>query len=240
MTRGPRKRLSRPPRFGAPLPDPLLALLPKARRRWASTDPILHAIAKEHPPRPRPETREDPFAALVSSIAHQQVSLAAGRAIYARLESLGGSPDALLAAGPDGLRAAGLSRPKVAYVLDLSERVRSGALDLSRLGAMTDTDIIAALTEVKGIGVWTARMFLIFHLARPDVVAPEDLGLQIAVARAYKVPRNRAAAKMTKMARAWSPYGSVASLTLWNWRRVLMEREKTPPAAPKPRARVHR
>lgn len=165
-----------------------------------------------------------PFAALVGSITHQQVSLAAGRSIYRRVEAASGgvvTPDGILAAGPEDLRAAGLSRSKVAYVLDLAQKARDGEVDFARVATMDDAAIIEMLTEVKGIGVWTAKMFLIFHLDRPDVSAPEDLGLQLAVARAFKVPRARAAKKMVSMAPAWSPYNSVAALTLWHWRHIM-------------------
>jgi DNA-3-methyladenine glycosylase II len=84
---------------------------------------------------------------------------------------------------------------------------------------MSDEEVVAALTQVKGIGVWTAKMFLIFHLDRPDVNAHEDLGIRIAVARAYGVRRDRAARKARALTEAWSPYGSLANLVLWNWRR---------------------
>lgn len=208
------------------MPDPLLDLLPKARRRWARTDPLLAAIAKAHPAPVRSVEFGPPFEALVGSIAHQQVSLAAGRTIFGRVAQAAGgavTPEGILAAGPDKLRAAGLSRPKVAYVLDLAEKTRDGIVDFAKIAAAPDDEVVATLTEVKGIGVWTAKMFLIFHLHRPDVLAPEDLGLQIAVSRAYKVPRARAAKKMEKLGPAWSPYASVAALTLWHWRHVMDE-----------------
>lgn len=211
--------------------DPLLDLVPKAKRRFARTDPVLHAILKEHPLPRRSLDFTDPFEALVGSISHQQVSLAAGRAIFGRVQAACGGevrPEALLAAGPDALRAAGLSRPKTAYVLDLAAKAQSREVDFAALPAMEDQDIVETLTRVKGIGVWTAKMFLLFHLARPDVLPHEDLGLQIAVSRAYKVPRARAAAKMTKLGPAWSPYASVASLALWNWRHVVEAAEGQP------------
>lgn len=206
------------------LSDPLLALVPKARRRFARSDPKLHAILKEHPLPARSLDFSDPFEALVGSITHQQVSIAAGRAIYARVEAACGGairPEGVLRAGPDALRAAGLSRPKASYVLDLAEKARTKTVDLDGLPAMEDEAIVEALTSVKGIGVWTAKMFLLFHLRRPDVLPHEDLGLQIAVSRLYKVPRAKAAEKMRRLGPDWSPYASVASLALWNWRRVM-------------------
>jgi DNA-3-methyladenine glycosylase II len=202
--------------------DPILADRPKALRRWARSDPVLHKIAKAVPPPPRAFAQDEPFRALVGSIAHQQVSLAAGRAIFGRVtDACGGAatPERVLELGPEKLRAAGLSRPKVAYVLDLAEKFETGEVELSRAAERTDEELVAMLTEVKGIGVWTAKMFLLFHLARPDVSVPEDLGIQIAVARAYRVRRDRAAKKAAALAPLWSPYNSLAALTLWNWRR---------------------
>lgn len=195
---------------------------PKALRRWSASDPRLHAIARRTPaPTPAFGTAT-PFEALVQSIAHQQVSLQAGASIYRRLSALGATPEALRAAGADALRAAGLSRPKVAYVLDLAEKATTGAVDLARVSTMPDEQVIEQLTSVKGIGVWTAKMFLLFHLRRPDVLPHEDLGLQVAVAKEYRVPRAKAAAKMLRLQPAWSPYCSYASLVLWNARRVDM------------------
>ena len=208
------------------MPDPLLDLLPKARRKWSRTDPVLARLAKEHPPTARSVEWAPPFAALVGSIAHQQVSLAAGRAIYGRLEEIGVEPEAILKAGPERLRAAGLSRPKVAYVLDLAQKTAAGEVDFARLADAPDAEVVETLTQVKGIGVWTAKMFLIFHLHRPDVLAPEDLGLQLAVARAYSVPRASAKKKMEKMGPLWSPYSSVAALSLWHWRHVMDAKDK--------------
>lgn len=203
--------------------------MPKARRRWARTDPILARLAKEFPPAPRPIGDTSPFVALVTSITHQQVSLGAGRAIFARLDEATGrrmTPRAVIDMGPEGLRGAGLSRPKVAYVLDLAERANRGDVDFDRLSGALDAEVIETLTAVKGIGVWTAKMFLLFHLGRPDVLPHEDLGVQIAVAQAYGVPREVAAKKIQQLGPAWSPYSSVAALTLWNWRHVMADQEK--------------
>ena len=209
--------------------DPLLALLPKARRRLARTDPVMAKLLKDHPPLDRSVQHKPPFAALVESITHQQVSLASGRAIFARIEAACGgevAPPTVLALGADGLRGAGLSRPKVAYALDLAQKAATGEVDFARLPGMTDEEIVETLTRVKGIGVWTAKMFLIFHLSRPDVLAHEDLGLQTAVAKAYRVPREKAAAKMQRLAPAWSPYASVVALGLWHYRHVMTAQEK--------------
>lgn len=201
---------------------PAHPLRAKALRKWSRDDAVLHGIARRVPPPAPAFVTETPFQALVQSIAHQQVSLAAGKSIYARVNALGGTPEALLKAGPEALRGAGLSRPKVAYVLDLAERALTGSVDLVHISAMPDEQVIEQLASVKGIGVWTAKMFLLFQLARPDVLPHEDLGLQIAVAQAYRVPRKSAAKKMQKLQPAWSPYCSYAALVLWNARRVEM------------------
>jgi DNA-3-methyladenine glycosylase II len=197
--------------------DPLRA---KALRRWAREDPVLHAVAlRTPPPKPAFETGT-PLESLVQSIAHQQVSIQAGRSIFDRLRAVGLTPEALLAAAPERLRAAGLSRPKVAYVLDLAQKAATRELDLDAMATMSDEAVVEALTSVKGIGVWTAKMHLLFHLRRPDVLPHEDLGLQVAVAKYYRVPRAKAAAKMLRLQPKWSPYCSYASLVLWNARRV--------------------
>lgn len=194
-------------------------LRPRALRRWASTDRVLHGVALEVRTPYTPIVRTDAFGSLVQSIAHQQVSLAAGRSIFARVQQVGTTPEALLKAGEGSLRGAGLSRPKVRYVLDLAEKAATGTVDLARISSMPDEHVVEQLTSVKGIGVWSAKMFLLFHLERPDVLPHEDLGLQVAVAKAYKVPRAKAAKRMLKLQPSWSPYCSLAALTLWAWRR---------------------
>lgn len=194
-----------------------------ARRRWARTDPILAAIAKQTPTPRRAIGALDPFPTLVQSIVHQQVSMQAGATIFARVEAAAGgkaTPEGIAMAGPEALRSAGLSRSKVVYATDLAERVLDSRLDLDALPRMTDAEIVDALTEVKGIGAWTAKMFLIFHLGRPDVLPHEDLGIQLAAAKAYGVPRERVVKKLHELAPAWSPYASLASIVLWDWRRL--------------------
>ncbi|HUR69975.1 MAG TPA: DNA-3-methyladenine glycosylase 2 family protein [Candidatus Thermoplasmatota archaeon] len=201
---------------------PVHPLRAKALRRWRESDPKLHAIARAVPPPAPAYGQGHPFEALVQSIAHQQVSLQAGQSIFRRVGELGPTPEALLKAGPEKLRAAGLSRPKVAYVLDLADKAVTKVVDLDHISTMPDEQVIEQLTSVKGIGVWTAKMFLLFHLQRPDVLPHEDLGLQIAVAQHYGVSRKLAAKRIQKMRPAWSPYCSYASLVLWNSRRVEM------------------
>ncbi|MES2153508.1 MAG: DNA-3-methyladenine glycosylase 2 family protein [bacterium] len=202
---------------------PLRLLQPAAEATWAKTDRVLHKLSRKNPiPAEAPILGTDGFAALVQSITHQQVSLAAGQTIHGRLvKVLGGkvTPRRVLARTPEQLRAAGLSRGKSAYILDLADKTQRGDVEFARFPAMPDDAIIAELTAVKGIGVWTAKMYLIFHLERPDVFAPEDLGLRLAVSMAYGVEPERAAAVMERAREAWSPYNSVAARVLWLSRR---------------------
>ena len=107
-------------------------------------------------------------------------------------------------------------------MLDLAQKAVAGEVDFARIASMQDGEVIAQLTAVRGIGVWTAKMFLLFHLDRPDVLPFEDLGLQVAVARSYGVTRKNAAKKIRSLGELWSPYSSYASLVLWNARRVEM------------------
>lgn len=196
----------------------LLAGLPRALERWARTDPTLAAVARRNPPRRADWVRRTPFARLCESFTHQQVSLAAGRTIYRNLVAACSgrlTPQRVLEAGDARLQAAGLSAQKRSYVVGLARSVQAGAIDFRKVARLADEEAIAALTELRGVGRWTAQMFLLFHLQRPDVLAPDDLGLQIAAARIYDVPMRRARALLASKGGAWSPYASLASLTLW-------------------------
>ncbi|MEA3203408.1 MAG: DNA-3-methyladenine glycosylase [Thermoplasmata archaeon] len=198
-------------------------LQPEAERHWKRADPVLHRLSKAHPlPPEQAIPGDDGFAALVGSITHQQVSLAAGRSIHAKLlKALGGkaTPRRVLARSEEQLRAAGLSRAKAASVLDLADKTLRKEVEFARFPAMEDEAIIAELVAVKGIGPWTAKMFMLFHLQRPDVFAPEDLGLRLATAQAYGVAPEEAAAHMERMRPLWAPYNSVAARVLWQSRR---------------------
>lgn len=202
----------------------LHALQPAADRHWAKTDKVLHSVSKANridPDPPIPVT--DGFATLVISIVHQQVSMAAARSIQSKLiKTLGGkiTPRRVLNRSPDQLRAAGLSRAKAAYVLDLADKTLRADVEFDRFADLDDTTILAELTAVKGIGDWTAKMFLMFHLHRPNVLPHEDLGLRMAVSQVYGVPMPKAAAFMRQRQQAWSPYCSVASRVLWQSRRA--------------------
>lgn len=200
----------------------LARLLPAALAHWQSTDPALARLARAqdvHPPLPR----GTPFGALARSLLHQQVSVAAGETISRRLTAACHgrvTPEAVLALGEAGMQACGISRQKRSYLVDLATKVRDGTIDFPSLRKADDAAVIEALTQVRGIGEWTAQMFLIFHLGRPDVVAPDDLGLRLAVRDAYGVRIDRTRRFLERRAPDWSPFGSLACLTLWASRRV--------------------
>lgn len=199
-------------------------LQPAAEKHWAKRDPVLHRVSRANRLDPDPPIAEaDGFATLVTSIVHQQVSMAAARTIHGRLvKTLGGkiTPRRVLNRSFDDLRAAGLSSGKATYVLDLADKTLRKEVEFERFPHMTDDAILQELTAVKGIGTWTAKMFLMFHLHRPDVLPHEDLGLRLAVADVYGVPMGQTAKFMQERATAWSPYASVASRVLWQSRRT--------------------
>lgn len=161
----------------------------------------------------------DRFRSLVRAIVAQQISSAAARTIQARLElSLPGqrlTADALLDAPVASLRAVGLSRQKVEYLTDLARHVRDRRLPLQRLGRLPDDRVLEALTAIRGIGVWTAQMFLIFSLGRLDVFAPDDLGLRAAIGNLYGFAERPGKRECVAVAARWSPYASIASWYLW-------------------------
>jgi DNA-3-methyladenine glycosylase II len=162
----------------------------------------------------------DHYGALVRSIVGQQLSSKAAYAINTRLfERYGGrppTPEEVLAEDADELRTAvGLSRAKVGFLRSLAEHVLDGSLELDRLRRMSDEEVIAELVAVKGIGEWTAHMFLIFHLDRPDVLAVGDLGIRAAIRDAYDLPELPAPEQMERIGRPWRPYRSTACRFLW-------------------------
>ncbi len=167
----------------------------------------------------RPEL-DDHYGALVRSIVGQQLSVLAARAIYGRLtDRFGGrppTPQEILAEEPEELRAAaGLSRAKVGFLLSLAEHVLSGALELERLDELDDEQVIAELVAVKGLGTWTAHMFLMFHLERPDILAVGDLGIRRAIERAYGLEELPDAQTVTRIGEPWRPHRSLACRYLW-------------------------
>ena len=162
----------------------------------------------------------DAYGALVRSIVGQQLSTKAARTIYERLtEVFGGrtpTPRELLDTDPDVIRAAGLSRAKVAYLRDLAEHVEDRELDLELLPELSDEEISEQLTAIKGLGQWTVDMFLIFHLGRPDVLPVGDLGIRRAVQVGLGLADLPKPAELEAIAEPWRPYRSLACLYLWN------------------------
>ena len=161
--------------------------------------------------------RRDAFFSLARSIVGQQISVLAAESVWRKLgERLGEvSPDALAGEDEDSLRACGLSRPKARYLLSLAGHFRAGSLDLAEWPELDDEDVIERLCRVEGIGRWTAEMFLIFHLTRPDVLPVADLGLQRAIGRHYGGGAKPTAADMRAIAEPWRPWRSVAVWYLW-------------------------
>ncbi len=162
--------------------------------------------------------REPTFEALARAIVFQQLSTKAARTIYGRLEEAAGGrimPEAIQNLSLGEMRRAGLSKQKISYVRDLAEHALSGKVDFERLPAMSDEEVIVALTDIKGVGVWTAHMFLIFALRRPNVLAVGDLGVRAAIKRHYKKRALPKPAQMEKLAASWHPYCSIACWYLW-------------------------
>jgi DNA-3-methyladenine glycosylase II len=215
--------LRRRPRYGHADPEGLAAKLSRDDEYLRSADPVLRRLIDERgpidPDTDRRRSRPDAFGALARAIVGQQLSTKAARSIWERVIAVVGQdepdPAAIVAADPEELRGAGLSRSKVAYLTDLAARVDSGDLDLERISELPDEDVIADLIEIKGIGRWTVEMFLIFHLGRPDVVSTGDLGIRRAVQIAYGMAELPGPEELEKLAEPWRPHRTLACLYLW-------------------------
>jgi DNA-3-methyladenine glycosylase II len=201
----------------------LISASPKAVRTLRA-DPVMDQLIDEHGAHVRRDLKRerpgDPYGALLRSIVGQQLSTKAARTIYGRmLELFGGhapTPKQLLAADPDAIRAAGLSRPKINYLRDLAQHVEAGELELDRLADLPDEEVIEQVTSVKGLGEWSAHMFLMFHLGRPDVLPVGDQGIRNAVRVAYGLRKLPDPKRLEKIARPWRPYRTLACLYLWS------------------------
>lgn len=189
-------------------------------RHLKRVDPVLaRVIESVGPCRIQQRTEGTHFEALTRSIVYQQLSGKAAGTILSRVHALypdnRPTPEAVLASTDEQLRAAGLSRQKIGYLRDLSSKVVSGELPLDALEGMSDDELISHLVQVKGIGRWTAQMFMMFRLGRPDVLPELDLGIQNAIKRAYS-KRTRPTPKQVKRIGAkWSPHSTVACWYLW-------------------------
>lgn len=193
----------------------------------ARQDPVIGVLVRAHGRCGLGEAgHDDPFHALTRAIVSQQLSTKAASTIYARFAALccsegrGGrgrrpTPQAVTRVSDAELRAVGLSGQKLGYIRDLSTRVLDGSLKLRSLDAMTDDEVIVTLTAVKGIGRWTAQMYLIFRLQRPDVLPIGDLGILKAVQRAYGLRALPSPQRLTRIGESWRPYRSIACWYLW-------------------------
>jgi DNA-3-methyladenine glycosylase II len=187
-------------------------------------DPVMARLIDDHGEVVRRDLKRerpgDAYGALVRSIVGQQLSTKAASTIYGRvLELFGGhtpTPTQLLKAKPERIRAAGLSNAKIAYLRDLAAHVEEGTLELERLPDLPDEEVAAQLTSIKGLGQWTADMFLMFHLGRPDVLPVGDQGIRRAVMVEYGLRKLPDAKRLEKIARPWRPYRTLACLYLWS------------------------
>lgn len=212
-------------------------------RHLVRADPVLARIVERVGPyRLTPRRHRDHFGSLARAIVFQQLSGKAAETIHGRFLALFDgppTPDSVLAAGEERLRSAGLSRPKVAALADLADATKDGRLPLPMPPRLEDDEIVLRLTRVRGIGPWTAHMFLLFHLGRPDVLPTGDLGLRTAIRRAYGWRRDPDPDRLVRLAKPWRPWRSVATWYLW---RSLEGGTATNPAAPRavrrPKARA--
>ena len=188
----------------------------KAVRELSGTDPVMAGIIRAHQGSSL-ASRGDPFGTLARSIVGQQISVKAADAVWGRFVAAVGevSPTAVLAAGEEGLAGCGLSRRKSEYVRDLAAHFASGRLDPGDWVSMDDESVIVALTEVRGIGRWTAEMFLIFNQLRPDVFPLDDIGLQRAVHERYFAGEKQPSKVLAACGERWRPWRSVATWYLW-------------------------
>lgn len=191
----------------------------RARRLLARRDPVLRDLMRRHGACGLADSQHtDPFVALAHAIISQQLSSKAAATIARRFDALfagPATPEQVEAVSDEQLRAVGLSSQKIGYMRDLCRRIADGALPLGALDAMNDEDVIVALTQVKGIGRWTAEMFLMFRLHRPDVLPVGDLGIVNAVKKAYRLRKTPTPARLVRLGEAWRPYRSVACWYLW-------------------------
>jgi DNA-3-methyladenine glycosylase II len=199
----------------------------RARRELAAADPTMATLIERlgkidlqtrlH--RRREERPADAYGALLRAIVGQQLSTKAARTIYLRVLGLfGGSaptPEQLLAASEGDLRRAGLSGRKVQYIRDLASHVLSGELELERLEELSDEEAIEEIVAVRGLGRWTAEMFLLFHLERPDILSGGDLGIRKAIQLEYGLDEMPAPERVLEIGEPWRPHRSLASIYLW-------------------------
>ena len=189
----------------------------KAVNHLKKSDPVLRAIIERVGPC-RMEFGEPTFHSVAEAIIYQQLNGKAAVTIFKRFTDAAGlpvTPDGILKLSDAQLRAVGLSKQKSSYVRDLAEKTKAGLLDFSRLHEQTDDEVIQHLTQVKGVGVWTAHMFLMFTLRRQNILPTGDYGVQAAMKKHYRKRKLPKPKDMEKIAKVWSPYRSIACWYLW-------------------------
>jgi DNA-3-methyladenine glycosylase II len=189
----------------------------KAVNHLKKSDPVLRAIIERVGPC-RMEFGVPEFCSLAEAIVYQQLNGKAAVTIFNRFAALAGeplTPEGILKLSDEQLRSVGLSKQKSAYLKDLAAKTAAGLLDFTQLPELTDEEVIQHLTQVKGIGVWTAHMFLMFSLRRPNVLPTGDYGVQMAIRKHYKKRKLPKPKDMEKIAKAWEPYRSVACWYMW-------------------------
>jgi DNA-3-methyladenine glycosylase II len=185
----------------------------------AGRDPIFARALAEAGPLPAPEPRPLGFAGLLRIVLEQQVSTAAGLAMYAKLLAAVPDlrPESFLDISDDTLRASGFSRQKMAYARGLARALADGGLDLERLHSAPDAEAMAMLTALKGFGRWSAEVYLLLHLGRPDLWPVDDLAVQIGVQELAGLPARPHRKELDAMAEAWRPHRSTAARLVWHW-----------------------
>jgi DNA-3-methyladenine glycosylase II len=189
----------------------------KAVNHLKKSDPILRAIVERVGPC-RMEFGEPEFSSLAEAIVYQQLNGKAAVTIFNRFAALAGeplTPEGILKLSDQQLRSVGLSKQKSTYLKDLAAKTSAKLLDFAKLPELSDEEVIQHLTQVKGVGVWTAHMFLMFSLRRPDVLPTGDYGVQVAIKKHYKKRKLPKPDVMEKIARPWAPYRSIACWYLW-------------------------
>jgi DNA-3-methyladenine glycosylase II len=189
----------------------------KAINHLKKSDPVMRGIIERVGPC-RMEFGEPVFHSLAEAIVYQQLNGKAAVTIFKRFAALAGDPvvpQGIVNLTDEQLRSVGLSKQKSSYLRDMAERAIRGDLNFTRLPEMTDDEVIQHLTQVKGVGVWTAQMFLMFTLKRPNILPTGDFGIQMAIKKHYKKRKMPKPLQMEKIAKPWEPYRSIACWYLW-------------------------
>lgn len=198
-----------------------------ARRRLAQIEPRFAPVVEAHLPPDWPG-REAGFSGLTRAIAFQQISVAAGRTIWGRVETLVGdlTPERMLAHDVETLKGCGLSRSKATYIRAIAQAVADGSLDFDRIESASDADAKAELVAVKGVGPWTADIYLMFALGRPDAFAAGDLGLQEGFRRLFAADERPNEKALLALSEAWRPVRAVAAMALWGYLNAEQDRQR--------------